>query len=77
MHRVDELHEKNLRITIGKYLESSSITIFEYHQYMEYYLHLIQNTPMISYSANRKLESGYRFENNNIVVPDAYMLDIH
>ena len=21
MHRVDELHEKNLRITIGKYLE--------------------------------------------------------
>ena len=50
------------------------MSIFEKYEWANYYLHLIEVTPMIMFSAFRSLNTGYYLEYNNLVIPDNYMI---
>ena len=74
MSHYDEIHEYRLRTTISPYLDYqislNNILPWEKHEYLEYYLQLIEETPMILFSKNML----YPMERNKILIPDSYML---
>ena len=76
MSHYDEMHDFRIRNSIGYYLDEqirkNELMPWEKYGEMNKYLNLIEETPMILFSANRSPK--HYLENNKIVIPDNYML---